>query len=404
MECKRNVGSPVLQDLECEICFVEYDSEYVVPMMLKCGHTYCDVCIKDLLYKSPKCPACRAPISVKDSVKNYALLKLLSDKKPKSKCYKDVKKELESLRRELMSKRDDMVKYRDLYEKNVSILDTNLCQVDELLEGKSEDLDRDSSLHIIIEVKKTLRSFNEADKPLPRLFATPISDVRDYVLKIYRKIESGGKLLSVHQANYESKLIYGKISNWSNALCFHCLHLADAEDCQEFLRFDDLKKVTSSLKLKLFLKIPCKTQANKVIMIEPTKSSLVTQFIRFCTGETGYSYREASFVEGEDRNKYCKSIMKVSHYKKENESKDDMGCDDVHKGSIDYAFESSFQYVFKEPTAVVVGSADGGFQIFYSYSKTSYKNVIGVVESSMNLQDISYEDPRILDCGLAFEL
>uniref|UniRef100_A0A8C6S847 RING-type domain-containing protein n=1 Tax=Neogobius melanostomus TaxID=47308 RepID=A0A8C6S847_9GOBI len=53
------------QDLECAICFSQFNNAYRCPKRLQCGHTFCLECLARMNVKSPEpsavlCPLCRA--------------------------------------------------------------------------------------------------------------------------------------------------------------------------------------------------------------------------------------------------------------------------------------------------------------------------------------------------------
>jgi len=70
--------------MECGICLIAYEPKNPdrYPLFLECGHTFCKICVKDLLSVKPLCPLCRSKITKKfDDLKtNFALLDILSQK------------------------------------------------------------------------------------------------------------------------------------------------------------------------------------------------------------------------------------------------------------------------------------------------------------------------------------
>jgi len=52
------------RELDCSICYECYDSFMRIPLILKCGHTFCKICIDNLIEKRRSqfkfyCPTCR---------------------------------------------------------------------------------------------------------------------------------------------------------------------------------------------------------------------------------------------------------------------------------------------------------------------------------------------------------
>ena len=66
--------------MECDICLVEWDSKIRIPRLLSCGHTFCQVCLIEILNKSLKtkkpfiCPNCKTPQSQIKSENDIKLL------------------------------------------------------------------------------------------------------------------------------------------------------------------------------------------------------------------------------------------------------------------------------------------------------------------------------------------
>ena len=48
-----------VDDLECQICYQEFNTDRRTPMTSSCGHTICKECVDRLT--TQECPLCRAP-------------------------------------------------------------------------------------------------------------------------------------------------------------------------------------------------------------------------------------------------------------------------------------------------------------------------------------------------------
>jgi hypothetical protein len=89
-------------ELCCAICEEEYELGKRDPLMLPCGHTYCSLCLKSLIYDSCIfCPEDRSQANISaiaDLPKNFSLIRMIgkSRSKPEALC-KDHKKCLELL-------------------------------------------------------------------------------------------------------------------------------------------------------------------------------------------------------------------------------------------------------------------------------------------------------------------
>lgn len=67
--------------LECKVCFENYETVCRKPRSFGCGHTYCSVCIEDMLTKGiENCPGCRQPhkaTTITNLPVNYSIMDLL---------------------------------------------------------------------------------------------------------------------------------------------------------------------------------------------------------------------------------------------------------------------------------------------------------------------------------------
>lgn len=73
----------IMQMLNCERCGEAYSATDRQPVIMPdCGHTFCEVCIADLLAATPKqCHSCKSEIRTLDLnryCKNYQLLQILA--------------------------------------------------------------------------------------------------------------------------------------------------------------------------------------------------------------------------------------------------------------------------------------------------------------------------------------
>ena len=86
-------------DLCCSICEQKYEEPNRSPLMLPCGHTFCSVCLKELLSSSSLyCPEDREKIlvsSISELPKNFSLIRLLTKSASNTNICKDHKKRLE---------------------------------------------------------------------------------------------------------------------------------------------------------------------------------------------------------------------------------------------------------------------------------------------------------------------
>ena len=66
---KIRVDEVLTQTCECVICCDTFKE----PLLTKCGHTFCKLCIEEVVNRQKLCPECRAPLTLQDLTRNYQL-------------------------------------------------------------------------------------------------------------------------------------------------------------------------------------------------------------------------------------------------------------------------------------------------------------------------------------------
>lgn len=61
--------------IECDICCFDFSDSRIPKVLTKCGHSFCEVCIKSMIHQNDtvECPHCRVTTPFKDVKTNYAL-------------------------------------------------------------------------------------------------------------------------------------------------------------------------------------------------------------------------------------------------------------------------------------------------------------------------------------------
>ena len=70
-------------DINCPICYDQYNDKDKIPRILHCGHTFCQICLMDLRTSNIlTCPTCRKFFSpeVKQLIKNFTILGMFNQK------------------------------------------------------------------------------------------------------------------------------------------------------------------------------------------------------------------------------------------------------------------------------------------------------------------------------------
>lgn len=67
------INESLQKNCECSVCFDIFKDA----AMTKCGHTFCKVCIDEIVDIQHKCPVCKAELHKQDITKNYQLSMLI---------------------------------------------------------------------------------------------------------------------------------------------------------------------------------------------------------------------------------------------------------------------------------------------------------------------------------------
>ena len=179
-----------------------------------------------------------------------------------------------------------------------------------------------------------------------------------------------------------------------------------------FFQFQALKNslnFSANRTIRVFLEVSCSEDFSRTIRIKTTNSSLVPQFIKFCTGEEGPVYKGASFYQGTPLNSYCSSILKVDQFVFNGRPTSD--------GHHDYASALGTNVTYSSGEVVCQGWSDGSFQLLkltanncsFGSNNNSLSDIIGIVENPNNIVDqitfgICYgNNLKIKDCGLVID-
>ena len=137
----------------CPICFEPYiEIERPPRVLIKCGHTFCDNCIKLIISIddiSAKCPDCRMYIDTTNLSElpiNFSLLQLSDTNNSEPALQHPVQSicdKLKDIRNEIESKISDLKSTRENIQLNTLVLQAELASLEDeqrIVEGKISDM------------------------------------------------------------------------------------------------------------------------------------------------------------------------------------------------------------------------------------------------------------------------
>ncbi|KAB7493913.1 hypothetical protein Anas_00930 [Armadillidium nasatum] len=391
-----------LTDFKCDLCEKVFNVFFKIPKILGCGHNFCCDCITLVEITTKTCPSCQ---SQQSKVKNNLGLDLVGQVKEKY-AIKNYTHELRNMRNDLLIQQEVVSKYRSHYLKQLIMADELLMDLSNLL--KDSNVSNGKSRPNLMELAKNSFFSSMKDARVTPLLNFSPTDSNNFLKKICEKIRFGERILTVHHPNFGSEFKYGLISVLNNEfLSFHCLSLKNSEGCQEYVKFDDLKKIVASSEtnvlymFRLFLKLRTSEDFEDIILIRVINSLLVPQFIRLCTGESGSSYKDAEYICTSNMFRAGAVVYNDRRINLKGYNNDDIESD---FGNVDYALKAREYVTISKNKECIVSDNRGGFQILCPINDERRNDCIGEIESPLNMLNAFTTYGRVIDCGICFKI
>lgn len=177
---------------ECPVCFNNYSDTHR-PLICPCGHTMCQLCLKDIILKTCQCPICskEIPSDIKSFTVNYSLIPPQPANKPSvnhsilAKKFQEELKFLESINKSLTKLQNDHLEQI----KNTEHQLVNCIKTIESFIEKFK-LDISNRINQVIE-------FNEAKIKEQRMEVLMLIEKRQGIIKKIIEAQRSGKDLDV---------------------------------------------------------------------------------------------------------------------------------------------------------------------------------------------------------------
>ncbi|RXG55118.1 hypothetical protein Avbf_05414 [Armadillidium vulgare] len=368
----------------CYLCGENFDENSTINL-LSCGHSLCLKCLP-----KPVCPDCQANIKIITGMKEN----LVQYVEYLNKKIIIIKSELDNHLNELnnlVSKAENSIlvlkalwddfyanKTRvefaksiiSAYEVYLNAIDIEICKLSKSFRGNYPILlDRDDSL----ESKNA------------------------FLHKVYYLLKNGQSVYGM--STFEFPVKYGTFSFEKSVILFHAIHLEVIENSANYVTISDLKLALNHSNYFPFMIIRCNEDNFEFrFMMRLYDTQLSIQFIKLCIGEFEASYKNSSYVKGDESNSFYESILHVPMYVRHE-------CETL--GALElfssYDKDLSELYEYKTGDLFLKGKLNGSFSICRSLSDSTKVKSFGVVQKLNEFNNINYKDSKhlkIIDCGL----
>ncbi|KAL7638332.1 UNVERIFIED_CONTAM: hypothetical protein RMT77_010901 [Armadillidium vulgare] len=265
----------------CELCKYEFNETYVIPLVLRCNHTFCKPCITKLSQMNMLCPKCQYYIHprVSDFPINSSLLLVPRPNSVKN-YYLNLKNQDFALH--ILKLYSSLPNKTDEVSKNTEETDDSNLQNEPETKVKNENDGEDS---------KQLQDKLNSKYPL-QFTSLDIMEAHGFFQSVYNRIKKGEEIYTcLWKLNVKK---FGKISINENKILFHSLDLLDIPSNSSIIMLKKIKHNLLSRKLYSFIKLRSNKNTSVLVVIEMLRNDgdgLTNQFIHLCTGEDGESYK-----------------------------------------------------------------------------------------------------------------
>lgn len=129
----------------CEICFNTYDEKTFIPKVLDCGHSFCNICITNMLKRlQMKCPNCRKALqkpTSKDYPTNFSLLDIAENSSNLKNRQERLELKIECLKFILIKKIDFVSKVINDHNSYRTLLEEGLLELNQIDTSHLDDIE-----------------------------------------------------------------------------------------------------------------------------------------------------------------------------------------------------------------------------------------------------------------------
>ncbi|KAL7638414.1 UNVERIFIED_CONTAM: hypothetical protein RMT77_010984 [Armadillidium vulgare] len=282
----------------CDVCS-EIGREKEKLLKKRCNHIYCMRCLEMYTEKGIPCWKC----SLNFDLTAFRSVPMHSEFYEQSRP--SLSRQSESV---FQSQLQDLKKdYKDIklfLERNLRIIsqyltvaNSNYQKIDDLITSDSEDswTSKINKLERFSHQYESIRDRTHLRYGIPLIFSNlqrnHFSNKLEYIYKIYNLLNSKRNVYGVHRI--DTKLAYAKFSLHEGKILMHSFSYSDVPPNSTVLLFEEFKQVYCEQEtLQTFFQIFCKDIAQYLlIIIDMNVSKNCSRFIKFCSGEFGFSFK-----------------------------------------------------------------------------------------------------------------
>ncbi|KAB7494528.1 hypothetical protein Anas_08628 [Armadillidium nasatum] len=276
-------------DQFCSLCSEEYDSEKCIPKVLNCGHTFCLNCISELVIFIEACPTCNE--SVVEPISNFPTNLALIEVEDPEKTLEDLELKWKKLGEFIKEERQRFNKVFEIMKNSKETLNSCLETVNEL-----DDLQVEDPCELYNKVKEVENKIRDVEFTLYSCYKPyfkadfslkSIPDKEDFVNKIIVEILRGKRVYAFNSEWYNDDVFWAKLSYDDGKLFIHSATSDLPKMPSLFVPHTDLKNCLNLKNFRTFIDIA----GNQLVCNTITSSPLSYNFLKFCSGEDGKSFK-----------------------------------------------------------------------------------------------------------------
>ncbi|KAL7642825.1 UNVERIFIED_CONTAM: hypothetical protein RMT77_006113 [Armadillidium vulgare] len=275
-----------MSELVCQLCSEEYTENECIPKILKCGDTFCLLCLNGLVEFTKYCPTCYVKVTgpFSDLPTNKALIKSLMQ------APEDTRLRKEKLQQQVEEQKERVTKVQDVMSKLNQIVNSSKDKVNALKQRTNNDSEEQSELEISF--KSLEERLWKLDLALyccynPRIktnfilgsYPTKEKFLNDIVTELHK----GKSIFAFKSEWYNTEVHWGRLNFKNGKLLIHSFATNTPSYPSLFVPFRDLQKCMCQENFGTFIFI------NEVLLVckVQTWSLRTLDFVQLCSGEDG---------------------------------------------------------------------------------------------------------------------